>query len=116
MTTNFLLFATIAAALLAASGCNKSSAPPASSTAATPAELEPWQIKRNQLRAVIKVGMTQDEVTKAVGDPNRVKSIGIRDPVIIWQYKLPDTRWFNVRFSADDRVVSAELDGSAMSD
>ena len=105
---------TIIASILAVAGCGKTEThTPATTTKPVPyvpPASEAWKAKRDQLAAAIKVGMTEDEVVKAVGEPKRVKSVSGAVPEINWQYELPDRKWLNVRFGKGDRVVAVELD------
>ena len=78
-------------------------------TDAVPAR-EPWQIKRDHLKEIVKIGMTEDQVTKAAGDPDRTVSHGGPSTSATWQYRLGEDNWFDVRFDKSNRVAVAESD------
>jgi outer membrane protein assembly factor BamE (lipoprotein component of BamABCDE complex) len=107
------LFISATMAALVVTGCSKTEThpqPKAVVAPTVPAAREPWQIKRDEIVAAVKVGMTEEEVVKAIGEPKRVKSVSGTVPIINWQYELPGGKWLNVRFGKDNRVVAVELD------
>ncbi len=95
-------------------GCNQSK-PPASS--ATPViekpSFESWRAEYERMSAVVKIGMTEADVTKVLGEPNGVQStVGVTGTSVKWFYNLPEQRRFKVRFDENGRVVAAELETS----
>lgn len=95
---------------LALVGCEKPApAPPVKPLEVKP--LENWQKRREELKRLIKPGMTPDEVVKAAGEPRQTKSRINADPgKALWEYELGESRYFMVRFGADGRVIRADFD------
>ena len=77
---------------------------------AAPVVLEPWELRAKELTDVIKIGMTEDEVFKAAGDPKMVRTSFGGQTAAVWQYELGGGNWFNVQFNKSNRVESAGIE------
>jgi hypothetical protein len=102
-------FIFLSALLLA--GCSKptTTAPVPPAAAAVPA----WQKRSEKLSAAIKVGMSEEEVTKAAGEPSRSKTlITGGDTLVAWEYDLGESNRFKVRFDKNGRVASAQFESA----
>ena len=94
-------------------GCRKSKESVATNELVTnqvvpvvPVVLEPWAVRAKELTAAVKIGMTDDEVVNAVGEPKMVTSaIGAQGDAT-WQYELGAGNWFTVQFDKSNRVTS----------
>lgn len=111
LTKAFALIA-VAGTLVLAGGCKKTESPATSAPSAL--TKEPWQIKRDELGAAVKVGMSEDEVVKAIGEPHHSKSIVAGTAVVAWEYDLSGGRYFKVRFDKNRRVASAGFEGTGI--
>ena len=77
---------------------------------AAPVVLEPCELRAKELTDVIKIGMTEDEVFKAAGDPKMVRTSFGGQTAAVWQYELGGGNWFNVQFNKSNRVDSAGVE------
>ena len=103
------LFILLLTSVLAWSGCDKPKAPSPSAAAAP----EVWRARYDQLKAAVKIGMTEEEVTKAVGEPKRTYSyFGAGSTTVTWEYEMPGGNRFAVRFGKDNKVVYADFDSA----
>jgi hypothetical protein len=110
MKTNFFL---VWMAVMTWSGCDKPKAPPPA-PAAAPAAPEVWQARYDQLKAAVKIGMTEAEVIKAAGEPKTSYSYSgtSKTPAVTWEYEMPGSNRFAVRFGKDGKVVYADFDSA----
>ena len=91
-------------------GCRKSKESVATNELVTnqvaPVVLEPWAVRAKEFTAAVKIGMTDDEVVNAIGDPKMVTTaIGAQGDAT-WQYELGGGNWFTVQFDKSNRVTS----------
>jgi len=91
-------------------GCRKSKESVATKDLVTnqvaPVVLEPWVVRAKELTATVKIGMTDDEVVNAIGEPKMVTTaIGAQGDAT-WQYELGAGNWFTVQFDKSNRVTS----------
>jgi hypothetical protein len=91
--------------LALACGCGEPPKPPPPE----PPPKKQWQIEMEHLQSVIKVGMTEAEVLKAAGEPQRVRSVVGMVRRVIWEYSLPSEKSFIVRFDDKGKVAGCEL-------
>ncbi|MCG3148145.1 MAG: hypothetical protein PCFJNLEI_01587 [Verrucomicrobiae bacterium] len=96
--------------LLLLCGCREPVAP-LPPVAPAPASVSAAQTRLDELTAAIKVGMTEDEVVRAVGEASRTKSrISGAITTVAWEYDLGDGRRYRIWFDRENRVTSARLD------
>ena len=108
----YLLIPLLTAAL-SLSSCDKPATKPAPAAAAVPSAPEPWRARYDQLKTAVKIGMTEDEVTKAVGEPKGTYSYyGGGTTTMTWEYELPGGGRFAVRFGKGNKVVYADFDSA----
>ena len=91
-------------------GCRKSKESVATDELITnqvaPVVLEPWAVRAKELTVAVKIGMTDDEVVNAIGEPKMVTTaIGAQGDAT-WQYELGAGNWFTVQFDKSNRVTS----------
>jgi len=92
-------------------GCKKPDAEPSPAPlVATPAPVSAWKKQLDEMSAAIKVGMTEEEVVKVVGEPNRTKTlVDGGNAMVRWEYDLGASDHFIIRFDKSSRVASARL-------
>jgi hypothetical protein len=93
---------------LLSGGCGQSETKPAvPAPVQSAAPREPWEIQRDKLMADVKVGMTEQDVTRVAGDPAR--AYGEADRPTTWEYDLPDKRHLSVVFDKSNQVARVEM-------
>jgi hypothetical protein len=89
--------------LVVVAGCQRSEPPPAPVVQEKPT----WEARGNAMLAKLRVGMSQDEVVQALGEPTRhnlVMQGGVG--TTIWQYDLTERVYVQVQFGPDQRLQS----------
>ena len=70
--------------------------------------VQSWESERDRLDGLVKVGMTEDEVTKLIGEPKRSRSIVGVTTLVTWEYNLSQNRQYRVRFDGRGKVIGTE--------
>jgi hypothetical protein len=100
------LWVVLGAAALCA-GCQRAASGPDSAPAAKPA----WQIRGEAMVARTRVGMSQDEVIQALGQPDKQLTTyrGGASSEIKWRYDVTTNVFVLAVFSSDQKLLSAKL-------
>jgi hypothetical protein len=101
--------------LLLLVACREPVSTPAPGPATNAVAIPEWKARLDELTAAIKIGMSEDEVVKAVGEPNRTQSlVSSLTTTVVWEYDLPNGQRFRVRFDPNNRVSQARVESAMM--
>ncbi len=91
--------------LAAVTGCKQAATK--APTATTTLELKGWEKRAAEMKAKLRVGMSQEEVSRLLGDPHRtVATMAGAAETVSWSYDLASNVFFRVRFDGKGKVVN----------